>query len=125
MKPDYVARKSIAKSLNVFLIIGSILIVPLFIQIAKVLRAISDKTEFYGLKIVRTKGLINKDKRQTELTVSFKVKVNQNNLGEIFNYGDVYVEGYEKWKFTLVGVKRPYELKKYLENVKTKGKFKL
>jgi len=125
MKPDYVARKSIAKSLNVFLIIGSILIVPLFIQIAKVLRAISDKTEFYGLKIVRTKGLINKDKRQTELTGSFKVKVTQNKLGEIFNYGDVYVEGYEKWKFTLVGVKRPYELKKYLENVKTKGKFKL
>ncbi len=125
MKPDYVARKSIAKSINVFLIIGSILIVPLFVQIAKVLKVISDKTEFYGLKIVRTKGLLNKDKRQTELTGSFKVKVTQNKLGEIFNYGDVYVEGHEKWKFTLVGVKNPYALKDYLENVKTKGKFKL
>lgn len=125
MKPDYVLRKSIVKSLNVFLILGSILVVPLVVQIVKIINALSDKTEFYGRKIVRSKGVIHKDKRQSELTGSFKVKVIQTKIGTFFNYGDVQVEGHDKWKFTLVGVKKPYELKKYLEEIQGKEKFKL
>lgn len=125
MKPDYVLRKSIIKSLNVFLILGSILVVPLVVQIVKIINALSDKTVFYGRKIVRSKGVIHKDKRQSELTGSFKVKVIQTKIGTFFNYGDVQVEGHDKWKFTLVGVKKPYELKKYLEEIQGKEKFKL
>lgn len=125
MKPDYVLRKSIVKSLNVFLILGSILVVPLVVQIVKIINALSDKTVFYGRKIVRSKGIIHKDKRQSELTGSFKVKVIQTKIGTFFNYGDVQVEGHDKWKFTLVGVKKPYELKKYLEEIQGKEKFKL
>ena len=125
MKPDYVLRKSIVKSLNVFLILGSILVVPLVVQIVKIINALSDKTVFYGRKIVRSKGVIYKDKRQSELTGSFKVKVIQTKIGTFFNYGDVQVEGHDKWKFTLVGVKKPYELKKYLEEIQGKEKFKL
>lgn len=125
MKPDYVLRKSIVKSLNVFLILGSILVVPLVVQIVKIINALSDKTVFYGRKIVRSKGVIHKDKRQSELTGSFKVKVIQTKIGTFFNYGDVQVEGHDKWKFTLVGVKKPYELKKYLEEIQGKEKFKL
>ena len=123
MKPDYVLRKSVVKSLNVFLILGSILVVPLVVQIVKIINALSDKTVFYGRKIVRSKGVIHKDKRQSELTGSFKVKVIQTKLGTFFNYGDVQVEGHDKWKFTLVGVKKPYELKKYLEEIQGKEKF--
>lgn len=125
MKPDYVLRKSVVKSLNVFLILGSILVVPLVVQIVKIINALSDKTVFYGRKIVRSKGIIHKDKRQSELTGSFKVKVIQTKIGTFFNYGDVQVEGHDKWKFTLVGVKKPYELKKYLEEIQGKEKFKL
>lgn len=125
MKPDYVLRKSVIKSLNVFLILGSILVVPLVVQIVKIINALSDKTVFYGRKIVRSKGVIHKDKRQSELTGSFKVKVIQTKIGTFFNYGDVQVEGHDKWKFTLVGVKKPYELKKYLEEIQGKEKFKL
>lgn len=125
MKPDYVLRKSVVKSLNVFLILGSILVVPLVVQIVKIINALSDKTVFYGRKIVRSKGVIHKDKRQSELTGSFKVKVIQTKIGTFFNYGDVQVEGHDKWKFTLVGVKKPYELKKYLEEIQGKEKFKL
>lgn len=125
MKPDYVLRKSIVKSLNVFLILGSILVVPLVVQIVKIINALSDKTVFYGRKIVRSKGVIHKDKRQSELTGSFKVKVIQTKIGTFFNYGDVQVEGHDKWKFTLAGVKKPYELKKYLEEIQGKEKFKL
>lgn len=125
MKPDYVLRKSVIKSLNVFLILGSILVVPLVVQIVKIINALSDKTVFYGRKIVRSKGVIHKDKRQSELTGSFKVKIIQTKIGTFFNYGDVQVEGHDKWKFTLVGVKKPYELKKYLEEIQGKEKFKL
>ena len=84
MKPDYVLRKSIVKSLNVFLILGSILVVPLVVQIVKIINALSDKTVFYGRKIVRSKGVIHKDKRQSELTGSFKVKVIQTKIGTFF-----------------------------------------
>ena len=125
MKPDYVMRKSVAKSLNVFLILGSILVVPLVVQLIKIFNAIFDKTYFYGRKIVRSKGIINKEKRQSELTGSFKVKITQTKMGELFDYGDVYVEGHEKWKFTLTGVKKPYELKAYLESIQGQEKFKL
>ena len=125
MKPDYVLRKSVIKSLNVFLILGSILVVPLVVQIVKIINSLSDKTVFYGRKIVRSKGVIHKDKRQSELTGSFKVKIIQTKIGTFFNYGDVQVEGHDKWKFTLVGVKKPYELKKYLEEIQGKEKFKL
>lgn len=125
VKPDYTVRKSIVKSLNIFLILGSILVVPFFVQIVKILDACCDITKFYGTKIMRTKGILNKDRRQTELVGSYKVSIAQTRIGEIFNYGNVTVEGHNKWKFTLANVKNPYGLKKYLEDIQSNKKFKL
>ena len=83
-----------------------------------VINALSDKTVFYGRKIVRSKGVIHKDKRQSELTGSFKVKVIQTKIGTFFNYGDVQVEGHDKWIKKVDKDKKQEIIKKEKEYIK-------
>ena len=56
-----------------------------FVQIVKILDACCDITKFYGTKIMRTKGILNKDRRQTELVGSYKVSIAQTRIKNIFN----------------------------------------
>ena len=116
MEPNYVAKKSVAPVLSFWLIIFFWLVIPLIIQIARILSAKCYSIEFYDNKIVVKSGVLNKKERQSVFGGVYSVSVSQSFMGRIFNYGSIQVDCPGRWDIDTVGIKDPSALKKYLEN---------
>ena len=115
MKPEYVAKKSAFLELNIVLILLSILVVPLIMQICKIVVAKKSVIEFYPDKIVTKRGFFNVKKTEAAFESIGTVTIQQTFWGRIFNYGTVLVDGPHRWLISSFGVARPRELVSYLE----------
>ena len=115
MTPNYTARKSIAATLNFWLILFFWLVIPLFIQIFKILAAKNDIIEFYDDKVVCKSGVLNKRERQTVFAGVYAVSLEQSLFGRMFNYGNLSVDCPGQWDIDTYDIKDPVALKKYLE----------
>ena len=116
MKPNYVAKKSVTAVLSFWLIVFFWLVIPLIIQIARILSAKCYSIEFYDNKIVVKSGVLSKQENQSVFGGVYSVSISQSFLGRIFNYGDVRVDCPGKWDVGTESIKDPAALKKYLEN---------
>ena len=116
MKPNYVAKKSVTGVLSFWLIVFFWLVIPLIIQIARILSAKCYSIEFYDNKIVVKSGVLNKKERQSVFGGVYSVSVSQSFVGRIFNYGNIKVDCPGRWDIDTTGIKDPSALKKYLEN---------
>ncbi len=115
MTPNHTVKKSIVPSLSFWLIVFFWLVIPLVIQIFKILSAKCYSVEFYDDKTVTKSGVLSKQESQSVFAGVYSVSVSQSLLGRIFNYGDVYVDCPGIWDVNTEGVKDPLALKKYLE----------
>ena len=116
MKPNYVAKKSVTAVLSFWLIVFFWLVIPLIIQIARILSAKCYSIEFYDNKIVVKSGVLSKQENQSVFGGVYSVSISQSFLGRIFNYGSVRVDCPGKWDVDTESIKNPSALKKYLEN---------
>ena len=115
MTPNYVARKSVAKTLNFWLILFFWLIIPLIIQIARILEAKCYSIEFYDEKMIIKSGVFNKREDQSVFAGVYAVSIYQSIWGRMFNFGDIAVDCPGKWDVSTEGIKDPKALKSYLE----------
>ena len=92
------------------------LIVPLIIQIARIVSASFYSIEFYDNKMVIKSGVFNKVERQSVFAGVYSVSLSQSFLGGIFDYGDVRVDCPGRWDVDTYGIKAPNSLKNYLQN---------
>ena len=116
MKPNYVAKKSVTSVLSFWLIVFFWLVIPLIIQIARILSAKCYLIEFYDNKIVVKSGVLSKQENQSVFGGVYSVSVSQSFVGRIFNYGNIQVDCPGRWDIDTKGIKDPSALKKYLEN---------
>ena len=116
MKPNYVAKKSVTGVLSFWLIVFFWLVIPLIIQIARILSAKCYSIEFYDNKIVVKSGVLSKQENQSVFGGVYSVSVSQSFVGRIFNYGNIQVDCPGRWDIDTVGIKDSSALKKYLEN---------
>ena len=116
MNPNYVAKKSVTGVLSFWLIVFFWLVIPLIIQIARILSAKYYSIEFYDDKIVIKSGVLSKQEKQSVFAGVYSVSISQSFFGRIFNYGSVTVDCPGKWDVDTEGIKDPSALKKYLEN---------
>ena len=122
MTPNYVAKKSVTAVLSFWLIVFFWLVIPLIIQIARILSAKCYSIEFYDNKIVVKSGVLSKQENQSVFAGVYCVSVSQNFFGRIFNYGNVRVDCPGKWDVDTENIKDPSALKEYLENyISTNG----
>ena len=115
MKPNYVAKKSVTAVLSFWLIVFFWLVIPLIIQIARILSAKCYSIEFYDNKIVVKSGVLSKQENQSVFGGVYSVNISQSLFGRIFNYGNVRVDCPGKWDVDTKSIKDPSALKKYLE----------
>ena len=115
MKPNYVARKSVVPVLSPLCIIFFWLIVPLIIQIYRIIEAKKSIIEFYDDKIVVKGGVFNTFENQFVFMGVYSVSINQTLFGNIFNYGNIAVDCPGKWDVSTMGIVDPRGLKTYLE----------
>ena len=116
MEPNYVAKKSVTAVLSFWLIVFFWLVIPLIIQIARILSAKCYSIEFYDNKIVVKSGVLSKQENQSVFAGVYSVSISQSFFGRIFNYGNISVDCPGKWDVNTEGIKDPLALKKYLEN---------
>lgn len=116
MRPNYVARKSVASVLSVWLILFFWLIIPLIIQIARIVAARCYSVEFYDERVVVRSGVLNKNERQSVFAGVYSVRMSQSLWGRIFRYGNISVDCPGKWDIDTNGVANPAGLKHYLES---------
>ena len=116
MKPNYVAKKSVVCALDFWLILFFWLIIPLVIQIVRILQVKKEVIEFYDERIVRKWGLINKQEKQSVFAGVYSVEMTIPFWGMIFGYGNINVDCPGTWDISTRGIKNPKELKSYLES---------
>ena len=115
MNPNYIAKKSVVSVLNFWLILFFWLIIPLIIQIARIVSVKKFSIEFYDNKVVTKSGVFAKNETQSVFKGVYSVSIHRSFMGSIFGYGDITVDCPGKWDIDTVGIKNPLELKKYLE----------
>lgn len=115
MTPNYVAKKSLLCALNLWLILFFWLIIPLIIQIIRILDAKFYTIEFYNDKVVTKSGVFSTHEFQNTFMGIYSVSVYKPFLGRIFDYGDIRVDCPGPWDINTDGIKDPDGLKKYLE----------
>ncbi len=116
MKPNHVAKKSIVPTLSFWLILFFWLIIPLIIQIARIISAKAYSIEFFDSKIIVKSGVFNKSEKQSVFAGVYAVSLQQSLLGQMFNYADIKVDCPGKWDIDTTGVSNPKKLKEYLES---------
>ena len=116
MEPNYTARKSMVGALSIWLILFFWLVIPLFIQIYRILAAKNHIYEFYDDKIVCKSGVLNKAECQKAFAGVYSVSIVQPFFGRLFNYGNISVDCPGTWDINTKNVKDPVKLKKYLES---------
>ncbi len=116
MTPNYIARKSKVAQLSIWCILFFWLVIPLIIQIYRIVAANCETIEFYDNKIVHKKGVFNKSENQSVFAGVYAVSINQSFLGTIFGYGDISVDCPGRWDVNTEKIANPKGLKAYLEN---------
>ena len=131
MLPNYIAKKSVVPVLNFWLILFSPLIIPLIIQICRIVVQKSYSIEFYDEKIVLKKGVFNKAEQQFIFIAVNEVTIQRNFWGLVWNYGNININC--RGQFDLKDdenpltneftheIKNPVGLKRYLETRITTG----
>ena len=89
--------------------------IPLIIQIARILSAKCYSIEFYDNKIVVKSGVMSKQESQSVFGGVYSVSISQSFIGKIFDYGNIRVDCPGRWDVDTDGIKAPVALKKYLE----------
>ena len=116
MNPNYIAKKSAAPVLSLWLILFFWLIIPLIIQVYRIVSVKSYSLEFYDEKIVVKSGVFSKSESQTVFSGVYSVSISQSFMGRIFGYGDIRVDCPGKWDVDTSGIQDPAGLKHYLES---------
>ena len=116
MQPNYTAHKSIIPALSFWLIIFSWLIIPLIVQIVRIIAIRAYVVEFYDERIVIKSGILNKKERQSVFNGVYMVSVEQSLVGQMFGYGNIVIDCPGHWDIDTVGIKNPRGLKAYLES---------
>lgn len=116
MKPNYIVKKSVVPVLSFWLILFFWLVIPLIVQIARIIVAKSYSIEFYDDKFVVKSGVFNKSENQSVFAGVYSVSISQSFMGGIFNYGNIKVDAPGKWDIDTRGIKNPKGLKNYLES---------
>ena len=116
MKPNYTAKKSVVPVLNFWLILFFWLVIPLIIQIVKILAVKSFSIEFYNDKMILKSGILNKREDQSVFMGVYSVSISQSLFGRMFGYGDIRVDCPGKWDIDTTGIKNPYAFKAFLES---------
>ena len=114
MRPNYIVKKSVVPVLSVKLILFFWLVIPLIIQILRIVTVKQFAVEFYDHKVVTRGGLFNKWETQVVFMGVNSVSVSQSFLGQIFGYGDVRVDCRGRWDVDTYGIKNPKNLLKKL-----------
>ncbi len=109
-------QKSVASVLSFWLIMFFWLVIPLIIQIVRILSVKCYSIEFYDNKIVVKSGVLSKQEKQSVFGGVYSVSISQNFIGRIFNYGNIRVDCPGRWDVDTEGIKDPIALKKYLES---------
>ena len=115
MNPLFISKKSKLASFTILRIVFFWLIVPLIFIIIDMVRASVEKTEFYDKKIIKKTGIISKNESNIMFKGVISVSINQGFSGRIFGFGDVHIDLVGKDNLYLEKVRKPYELKKFLE----------
>ncbi len=115
MTPNYVAKKSAASVLSIKLLLFFWLVIPLIIQIVRIVSAKCYSIEFYDNKLIVKSGIFNKSETQSVFAGVYSVSISQTLAGRILGYGDIRVDCPGKWDVDTIGIKNPEALKKYLE----------
>ena len=113
--PNYTARKSAVAVLSPLCILFFWLVIPLIIQIVRILAAKNDIIEFYDDKIVRKSGILSKNETQSVFMGVYSVSLYQSLFGRMFGYGDLVLDVPGEWDVATTGIKDPKGLKSYLE----------
>ena len=116
VKPNYVVKKSAWSVIRPWHILLFFLIVPLIIMIIKIINIKDESISFYNNKVVKKSGIFSKHEKTTVFTQVLSVTVEQTFWGRICNYGTVYVDVVGAWDINMTGVKKPMEVKEYLES---------
>ena len=115
MKPNYVAKKSIASVFSFWGIVSCVFIIPIFFLVAKIIAATNYRIEFYDDKIISYVGVINTKKKQSVFMGVTSTSIEQSLFGHMFNYGNVKVDCVGTWDIDTSGIKNPAGLEKYLQ----------
>ena len=122
MKPNYIAKKSVVPALSFWLILFFWLVIPVIIQIVRILQASSYSIEFYDGTLVVKSGVLNKQETQSVFAGVYAVSVSQTLFGRMCNYGDLKIDCPGKWDVNTYGIKDPKALKAFLEkHITTNG----
>ena len=122
MEPIYVAKKSAWSVVSFWEVVFFWLIIPLIVMIIKIAIAKHETVEFYEDRIIEKSGILSKNENQKVFPSVQSVSVNQTFGGRLFNYGDVSVDFVGSVALSLEGIKKPQELKSFLQKrVSLKG----
>ena len=115
MKPNYVATKSTWAVWSFLSILLCLLIVPIIVQVFRIITVKKYRIEFYDDKIIVKSGWLNTKTRQMVFMGVTSVSINQTLWGKMCNYGDVNVDCVGKWDVDTTYIKKPRELENYLQ----------
>lgn len=113
--PNYTARKSVMPVIEPLLLVFFWLIIPLIIQIVKIVAAKKEVIEFYDDRVIRKSGILNKKETQSVFMGVYAVSIYRSLAGRMFGYGDLILDVPGKWDIATTGIKDPEGLKAYLE----------
>ena len=113
MKPNFVAKKSAYSVIRLWKII---LILPILVMIPQIIKAKSEKVEFYDDYIVEKKGVFRKVSQTYVNPGIVTVSTEQSFRGRLGNFGNIKMSVIGKpLNVDLTYVKRPKKLKAYLD----------
>lgn len=113
MKPNFVAKKSAYSVIRLWKII---LILPILVMIPQIIKAKSEKVEFYDDYIVEKKGVFRKVSQTYVNPGIVTVSTEQSFRGRLGNFGNIKMNVIGKpLNVDLTYIKRPKKLKAYLD----------
>ena len=113
MKPNFVAKKSAYSVIRLWKII---LILPILVMIPQIIKAKSEKVEFYDDYIVEKKGVFRKVSQTYVNPGIVTVSTEQSFRGRLGNFGNIKMNVIGKpLNVDLTYIKCPKKLKAYLD----------
>lgn len=115
-RPHIVARKSILPAFKFWRILFFWLIIPTIMIIVDVVKLKSQYVEFYDSFVIKKRGVFNKTEEKCMLPKVLSCHVYRSFWGRVFNFGHIKIDAIGKWDVDLTGIKRPLQVRRYLEN---------
>lgn len=116
----YVARKSALQAFTGWTVLLTILlfwlIVPIVVLVFKIITVKHEYLEFHQNKVIVHKGWLSRHEKEIALVGINAINVDQTFFGRIFKYGNINIDVIGKHDIVFDHIKKPYELKKFLEN---------